>query len=60
VVVENRHNPTRSPATLADLTLIVRPAGKPQGVRAFTDAERAEAELYAAEHGAVVEPLPLG
>jgi hypothetical protein len=57
VVVENRHNPTRAQATLAELTLIVRPAGNPQGVRAFTDAERAEAELYAGEHQADVEPL---
>lgn len=47
----------RGSAELADLTLIVRPHWSL--VRTFTDAERAEAEAYAAEHGAQVETLPL-
>ena len=47
----------RGNAELADLTLIVRPHWSK--VRTFTDAERDEAEAYAAEHRGVVEPLPL-
>lgn len=47
----------RGTAELADLTLIVRPHWST--IRTFTDAERAEAEAYAAEHGAQVETLPL-
>lgn len=47
----------RGTAELADLTLIVRPHWSL--VRTFTDAQRAEAEAYAAEHSAVVESLPL-
>lgn len=47
----------RGNAELADLTLIVRPHWSL--VRTFTDAQRAEAEDYAAEHRGVVEPLPL-
>lgn len=47
----------RGNAELADLTLIVRPHWSL--VRTFTDDQRAEAEAYAAEHGAVVESLPL-
>lgn len=50
----------RGTADLKDLTLIVRPPGKPWDIRTFTDAQRAEAEAYAAEHGTVVEPLPPG
>ncbi|WP_135452604.1 hypothetical protein [Mycobacterium sp. DL99] len=49
----------RSNADLADLTLIVRPPGNPFEIRTFTDDQRAEAELYAAEHGGQVESLPL-
>jgi hypothetical protein len=44
---------------MADITLIVRPLGNPRAIKVFTDATRAEAELYAAEHQAIVEPLPL-
>ena len=40
---------------LADLTLIVRPHWKL--VKTFTDAQRADAEAYAIEHGGTVEPL---
>lgn len=47
----------RGTAELADLTLIVRPHWST--IRTFTDAQRAEAEVYAAEHGATVESLPL-
>lgn len=55
----SRQRPTRSDVTLEDITLIVRPPGKPMAIRSFTDAQRAEAETYAADNGAVVEPLPL-
>lgn len=55
----NRQKSDRAPAKLADLTLIVRPPGNPAGIRSYTAAERAEAELYAAETRATVEPLPL-
>lgn len=48
----------RDHAALSDLTLIVRPPGRPQDIRAFTDGERAEAELCATQSGATVEPLP--
>lgn len=47
----------RGNAELADITLIVRPHWST--VRTFTDAQRDEAEAYAAEHGATVETLPL-
>ncbi|GAA0992675.1 hypothetical protein FK530_22565 [Tsukamurella conjunctivitidis] len=47
----------RGAAKLADLTLIVRVPGRPADVRVFTDAEGPDAERYAAEHGATVEPL---
>lgn len=55
----SRQRPRES-AALADLTLIVRPPGKPAEIRVFTDARRAEAEAYAAEFGpdVAVEPLP--
>ncbi|WP_234801960.1 hypothetical protein [Mycolicibacterium conceptionense] len=47
----------RGTAELADITLIVRPHWSL--IRTFTEAQRAEAEAYAAEHGAQVETLPL-
>ncbi|WP_099024340.1 hypothetical protein [Mycolicibacterium palauense] len=53
----SRQKPNRQPASLAELTTIVRPPGHPEGIRAFTDAERADAELYATETGAAVESL---
>jgi hypothetical protein len=42
---------------LTELQLIVRPAGLPFAIRAFTAAERADAELYATEVGTTVEVL---
>jgi hypothetical protein len=53
----NRQRSTRASATLRDLKLIVRPPGQPQEIRVFTAAERAEAELFAAETGAAVGVL---
>lgn len=53
-----RQKPRSGPVELADLTLIVRPPGQPWDIRTFTDDQRAEAEAYAAEHGATVESLP--
>jgi hypothetical protein len=53
----NRQKSSRSPAALKDLTLIVRPPGRPADIQTFTEAERADAELYATETGAPVEPL---
>lgn len=53
----SHQKPGRRPVALADLTLIVRPPQRPAEIRAYTDAERADAELYAAETGAAVEPL---
>lgn len=47
----------RSAAKLVDLTLIVRVPGRPADVRTFTDAEAAEAQRYADQHGATVERL---
>lgn len=41
--------------TLGELTMIVRPHWSK--VRTFTDAQRADAEAYAIEHGSTVEPL---
>jgi hypothetical protein len=55
----NRQRPKRSDATIEDLTLIVRPPGRPMDIQTFTDLERADAEAYASATGAVVEPLPL-
>lgn len=52
-----RQKPRGGDVELADLTLIVRPHWSK--IRTFTDAQRAEAEAYAAEHGAQVESLPL-
>jgi hypothetical protein len=53
----NRLRPSRGPAALSELKLLVRPPGNPAGIQAFTVAERADAELYAAEVGAKVETL---
>lgn len=52
-----RQKPRGGDVELADLTLIVRPHWST--IRTYTEAQRAEAEAYAAEHGAQVEPLPL-
>ncbi len=55
----SRQKSGRAAVKLSDLTLIVRPAGKPAEIRSFTDAERGEAEQYAGQMDASVETLPL-
>lgn len=55
--IRDRRTPKRERTDLADLTLIVRPPGRPQQIRTFTDAERIAAEAYARETGASVEVL---
>lgn len=42
---------------LSDFTLIRRAPGRPAAIQVFTDARRADAELYATETGASVEVL---
>lgn len=44
--------------TVADITMLVRVPGRPQEIRAFTDAEESEARQYAANTGGTVVPLP--
>ena len=39
--------------------MMVRVPGQPAAVRVFTDAERADADTYAADTGGTVVPLPL-
>lgn len=56
--VTSRVAPKRVKATLADLTLIVRPTGRPADVKVFADDENAEAEEYARAIGCDVERLP--
>lgn len=53
----NTQRPKRVRATIAELTLIVRPTGNPSAVQAFTAAEATEARQYADRMGAHVEPL---
>ena len=53
---ESRQKP-RGNARLEDLTLIVKPPGRPGDIRTFTDAQAADAERYAADNGATVERL---
>lgn len=55
--ISDRRAPKRVRVELADLTLIVRPPGRPAQVRTFTDAEHAEAQTYARETDASVEVL---
>lgn len=55
--ITNSQRPKRSPASIAALTLIVRPVGNPTAVQTFTDSEAAEAQRYADAMGAVVERL---
>lgn len=47
------------PVDVTDFTMLVRVPGQPDAIRAFTDAENAEAHQYAAETGGTVVPLPL-
>lgn len=49
--------PKRAKATLAELTVIVRPPGEPTQIRTFTTDELDEARAYAAATGAAVEDL---
>lgn len=53
-----RQSPTRPPADITDLTLLVKVPGRPHLIRAFTDAEADEAHTYAADTDGTIEPLP--
>ncbi|WP_338857894.1 hypothetical protein WDY80_24330 (plasmid) [Gordonia hongkongensis] len=53
----NRLAPKRGRVTLDDLTLIVRPPGRPADIQTFTDDEIAEATTYAKANNAEVEQL---
>ncbi|GAB2668243.1 hypothetical protein GCM10027169_32640 [Gordonia jinhuaensis] len=53
----DRRAPKRARVQVADLTLIVRPNGRPDKIAAFTDSEADEANDYAARMGAHVERL---
>lgn len=53
----NRVAPKRARAAMSELTLIVRPPGRPADVRIFTDAETTEAQAYATEVGGQVDRL---
>jgi hypothetical protein len=57
-VSANRQGPKRPPAFLADITLLVRVPGRPDLIRAYTSAERADAEAYAAATGGAIDQLP--
>ncbi|MFE0750707.1 hypothetical protein [Gordonia sp. NPDC058843] len=53
----NRVAPKRGRVVMAELTLIVRPPGRPADVRVYTDDEATEAQAYAAEVGGHVDQL---
>lgn len=53
----DRRTPKRARVQVTDLTLIVRPAGQPSKIAAFTADELAEATAYAERMGAQVEDL---
>jgi hypothetical protein len=55
----SRDTPKRAAARVADLELLVRVPSRPETIRAFTRAETALAEQYAArfDGAAVIEPL---
>ena len=55
----SRQSPKRTPARIDDLTILVRVPDQPAATRAFTTAEEAEAQAYAAELGGALDPLPL-
>lgn len=56
--VTRRVTPKRGRAALSDLTLIVRPPGRPPAdIRVFAGEEVAEAEEYARANGSEVERL---
>jgi hypothetical protein len=48
----------RTAETVEEITLLVRTPHNLKGYRAFTEAERAEAESYARSQGVEVEQLP--
>lgn len=50
--------PARNTDNVTDITLLVRTPHNLKGYRAFTEAQRAEAELYASQQGVQVEQLP--
>lgn len=49
----------RASAEIKDFTMMVFVPGQPAAVRVFTDAERADADTYAADTGGNMVPLPL-
>ncbi|MFE0750696.1 hypothetical protein [Gordonia sp. NPDC058843] len=57
VVPTNRVAPKRGRVTMSELTLIVRPPGRPADFRVYTDGEAAEAQAYAHEVGGRVDHL---
>jgi hypothetical protein len=54
-----RRPPKQPLVPIGELTLLVRVPSEPAATRAFTTAEAAEAQRYAARHGVDCEPLPL-
>jgi hypothetical protein len=54
----SRESRNRASARVEDLQWLVRVPGRPEAIRAFTGAERGDADGYAAKFdGATVEPL---
>ena len=53
----NRVAPKRGRVEPADLTLIVRPPGRPAGIRTYTADELNEAQAYADQTGGQVDRL---
>ncbi|ORA14449.1 hypothetical protein BST14_13760 [Mycobacterium arosiense ATCC BAA-1401 = DSM 45069] len=53
----SRQAPKLPPARIQDLTMLVRVPGRPEAIRAFTDAEHALAEHYASQEGGVITTL---
>lgn len=54
----NRVAPKRGRVELGDLTLIVRPPGRPADIRTYTANEITEAQAYAEQAGGQVDRLP--
>lgn len=54
----NRVAPKRGRGELPDLTLIVRPPGRPAGIRTYTADELDEAQTHADQAGGQVDQLP--
>ena len=53
----SRDSPKRDKVRLEDLEWLVRAPDRPEAIRAFTAAERGDADAYAAAVGGSVEPL---